>query len=272
MSRVALDLGFFQIYWYSIFILLGILSGSLIAYLEIKKRNINREFFINLIFYAIIIGLIGARVYYCAFNFEYYLAHPLEILEVWNGGLAIHGGIIAAVLFVIYYCRKYKQNSLKIIDVTVVGLIIGQAVGRWGNFFNQEVYGMITTKEALLQQGVPEFIVDGMYIDGAYRQPMFLYEIIWNIFGFAALLIIRKYKYLKNGQLTGFYLMWYSAGRFIIEASRNDTYILYIGPFKIAQITSIVLFVIGLFLLLKGLRGSHFDNLYREIKIDEQQV
>ncbi len=270
MSRVALDFGFIQIYWYSIFILLGILIGSVVAYIEIKKKKIDVDFYINLLFYGIVFGLIGARVYYCLFNLDYFLANPLQIFEVWNGGLAIHGGIIVAVLFFIYYCRKYKQNTLKIIDVSVVGLIIGQAIGRWGNFFNQEVYGMITTKDALLNQGVPEFIVDGMFIDGAYRQPVFLYEIIWNVVGFIAMLIIRKYRYLKVGQLTGFYLMWYSAGRFVIEAFRNSSYILMIGPFKIAQLTSVLLFVIGLVLFLKGLRGSHFENLYKEEEAHEE--
>ncbi len=262
MSNVALDLGFIQIYWYSIFIFLGVLVGAFVGYLEIKRQKIEESFFVNLLFYGLILGIIGARAYYVLFNLSYYTAHPLEILEVWNGGLAIHGAILLVTLFVILYCRKHKQNTLKICDILVVSLIIGQAIGRWGNFFNHEAYGMITSKAALSSAGLPSFIVDNMYIDGAYRQPTFLYESLWDLFGFVALLLIRHYKYLKNGQLTGVYFMWYSVGRFIIEGFRSDS--LMLGSFKIAQLISIVLFIAGLILFLRARRGSHFENLYRE--------
>ena len=113
MNKVALDLGIIQIYWYSIFIFLGILVGSSIIYLESKKRKIDSEFVINLIFNTVIIGVIGARIYYVLFNLDYYLSNPVEILEIWNGGLAIHGGIIAGLLFLIFYCKKHKVETLK---------------------------------------------------------------------------------------------------------------------------------------------------------------
>lgn len=267
MSRVALDLGFIQIYWYSLFIFLGILAAISVCYLEIKKKKIDQAFFFNMVFYGIIFAFIGARLYYVGFNMDYYLQNPIEILEVWNGGLAIHGGIFAAGLFIFFYCKKHKQKTLKIMDILVVGLILGQAIGRWGNFFNQEAFGQITTEASLIAAKVPRFIIDQMYINGAYRQPTFLYESIWNLFGFVALLMIRKYKYLKNGQLTGVYLMWYSAGRCIIESFRSDS--LMLGPFKIAQIVSIVLFVVGLFLFFFCKRGSRFTNLYREEEQNE---
>lgn len=262
MSNVALDLGFIQIYWYSIFIFLGVMAGAVVGYREVKKRKIDETFFVNLVFYSLIIGMIGARLYYVLFNLDYYLAYPLEILQVWNGGLAIHGGILAATVFVYFYGKKKKQNIAKICDILVVSLILGQAIGRWGNFFNQEAYGAITSKAALHQAGLPSFIINQMYIDGAYRQPTFLYESIWDLFGFVALLFIRHYKYLKNGQLTGVYFMWYSAGRFIIEGFRSDS--LMLGTFKIAQIVSVILFIVGLVLVLKGFRGMRFENLYRE--------
>ena len=130
MNKVALDLGIIQIYWYSIFIFLGILVGSSIIYLESKKRKIDSEFVINLIFNTVIIGVIGARIYYVLFNLDYYLSNPVEILEIWNGGLAIHGGIIAGLLFLIFYCKKHKVETLKMLDIIVVGLIIAQAIGR----------------------------------------------------------------------------------------------------------------------------------------------
>ena len=175
MNRVALDLGFIQIYWYSIFIFLGILFGVSVILRECKRQKINEDFIINLIFYAIIFGLIGARLYYVSFNLDYYLKYPLEILEVWNGGMAIHGGIIAGLIVAYFYTKKYHANLIKVLDIIVVGLILGQAIGRWGNFFNGEAYGAVTTLEHLKNIGVPNFVIDGMYIQGAYHQPTFLY-------------------------------------------------------------------------------------------------
>lgn len=261
MERVALDLGFIQIYWYSIFIFVAVFLASIVILREAKKQKINEDFMINLIFYGVIFGIIGARLYYVAFNLDYYLKYPLEILEVWNGGLAIHGGILFGLLTVCIYCKKYNAKILKVLDILVVGLILGQAIGRWGNFFNGEAYGAVTTLEHLQKLGLPEFIINGMYIDGAYHQPTFIYESIWNIFGFLTLLIVRHYKYLKNGQLTGTYLIWYSVGRFVIEGMRTDS--LMLGTFRVAQIVSIICIVIGVLMIILCKKGTRFDNLYK---------
>ncbi len=267
MSRVALDLGFIQIYWYSIFIFLGVLIASIVILRECKKQNINEDFIVNLIFYGVLSGIVGARLYFCLFHLDYYSKYPLEILEIWNGGLAIHGGIIAGVLTVFLYTRKYKAKFLKVTDILVPGVILGQAIGRWGNFFNKEAFGRETTRQALEKLGAPKFVIDGMHINGAYYQPMFLYESIWNGFGFIALLMLRRYKYLKTGQLTGFYLMWYSFGRFFIEIFRSDS--LMLGSFKMAQIMSIVLFIIGLLMFIFCKKGSRFEGLYKETAKEE---
>lgn len=274
MERVAFDLGIIQVYWYSIFIFLGALAACVVIYLEAKKRKLNDEFIVNLAFNAIIFGIIGARIYYVLFNLDYYMQNPIEILEIWNGGLAIHGGLITGGLFTVYYCKKNKVETLKVFDIIVVGLILGQAIGRWGNFFNQEAYGAITTAAKLKSMGVPDFVINGMYILGDYRQPTFFYESIWNFFGFIALLIIRRYPYLKTGQLSGFYLIWYSVARFIIEKMRTDS--LMLGNFKIAQIMSIVLLIIGviLFIYYKRIKKvGPFDKLYNknEEKLKEKQ-
>ncbi len=262
MDRVALDLGFIQIYWYSIFIFLGILFGSFVILRETKRQKINEDFIINLIFYGIIFGLIGARLYYVLFNLDYYLKYPIEILEVWNGGLAIHGGILFGLLTIIFYTKKYHAKTLKVLDILVVGLILGQAIGRWGNFFNGEAYGAVTTLENLQKLGVPQFLIQGMYINGAYHQPAFLYESIWDFSGFIALLIVRRYKYLKTGQLTGVYLVWYSVGRFFIEGMRTDS--LMLGSIKMAQLVSIILIIIGILMILFCKKGTRFDNLYKD--------
>lgn len=267
MDRIALDLGFIQIYWYSLFIFFGILVATFVILKECKRQNINEDFIVNLIFYTVIFGLIGARLYYVCFNLDYYLKYPLEILEIWNGGLAIHGGVIAGLLCIFIYCKKYNAKLLKLLDIVVVGLIIGQAIGRWGNFFNQEAYGAITTLENLQKLGIPDFIIDGMYIGGAYRQPAFLYESIWCLAGFIALLIVRHYRYLKTGQLTGVYLIWYSVGRFFIEGMRTDS--LMLGSLKMAQVISIVGIIIGVMMLILCRKGSRFDNLYKEAEKKE---
>lgn len=262
MDRIALDLGFIQIYWYSIFIFLGVFCGSFMILRESKRQKINQDFILNLIFYAVIFGVIGARLYYVLFNLDYYSRYPIEIFEVWNGGLAIHGGILFGLLTVIIYTTKYHAKTLKVFDMLVVGLILGQAIGRWGNFFNGEAYGGITTLQHLQHLGLPEFLINGMYINGAYHQPAFLYESIWNVFGFFALLMVRRYKYLKNGQLTGVYLIWYSVGRLFIEVMRTDS--LMLGNLKVAQIVSILCIIIGIMMLILCKKGTRFDNLYKD--------
>ena len=254
MEKVALDLGPIQIYWYSIFIFIGMLVACFLIYKEAKKRGIEEDFLVNLTFNTIIIGIIGARLYYVLFNFYYYLDNHVEIFQIWNGGLAIHGGIIAGLLFIIYYCKKHEVNLWKMLDIIVVGLIIAQAIGRWGNFFNSEAYGPITTAAHLKSLGIPQFIIDGMYILGEYRQPTFFYESVWCLFGFLAMLIIRQYKYLKIGQLTSFYLIWYGIIRFIIEAMRTDS--LMLGPLKMAQLVSLVFIVSGIIIFIKSTKTN----------------
>ncbi len=267
MDKVALDLGFIQVYWYSIFIFLGVFAGTFVILNEAKKQKINEDFIVNLIFYTVISGLIGARLYYVAFNFDYYRQFPLEILEVWNGGLAIHGGIIGGLLCLFLYCKKYNAKLIKVLDIVVVGLIIGQAIGRWGNFFNQEAYGAITTLESLKKLGIPDFVCNGMLIQGAYRQPAFLYESLWCFMGFIALLIVRRYRYLKNGQTTGVYLIWYSIGRFFIEGMRTDS--LMLGPLRMAQVVSVLGIIVGILMLILCKKGTRFDNLYKDAEKEE---
>ncbi len=250
MDKVALDLGPIQIYWYSIFIFLGMLVACIIIYKEAKKRGIDEDFLVNLTFDTIIIGIIGARVYYVIFNLPYYLNNPLEILQIWNGGLAIHGGILAGLLFIIYYCKKNEVNVWKMLDIIVVGLIIAQAIVRWGNFFNSDAYGPVTTASKLRSFGIPTFIINGMYILGEYHHPTFFYESAWCFFGFIALLMIRKFKYLKVGQLTSIYLIWYGIIRFIIEAMRTDS--LMLGPIKMAQLVSIIFIIAGVTIFIKS--------------------
>lgn len=262
MNSVLLDLGFIQIYWYSAILFIAFLIGGALAINEAKKWKITEDYMINLFFFLIPIALIGARLYYVAFNFDYYQNNLIEIFKVWEGGLAIHGGIIAGVIFIIFYTKKYKVSTLRLLDILVVSLMLGQAIGRWGNFFNQEAYGALTTLDNLKNIHLPNFIIDQMFINGNYYQPTFLYESIFCFVGFIILLIFRNLKYTKIGMTTALYLIMYGIIRFFIEASRLDS--LMLGNFKMAQIVSILMIIIGSIMLFVLRKGSVFQNQYND--------
>lgn len=262
MDPVAITIGILEIRWYSILLLIAIIVGVGILNEEAKKYDFPKDFILNLTFWVIIFGFIGARVYYVLFNYKMYLNDPISILKIWEGGLAIHGGLIAGILTLVLYCKKYNARILKVMDMATISLLLGQAIGRWGNFFNGEAHGGATTLLALQNKHIPEFIINGMNINGVYYEPTFLYESLWCLLGVLILVIMQRYKYLKVGQLTGFYFIWYSIGRFFIEAMRTDS--LMLGGFKAAQIVSILLFIIGLVLIIKTGRKSKFEDLYSE--------
>lgn len=261
MNPIFLKIGNIQIYWYSIFILLGIVVACTIIFMEAKKQNIPKKFLENLFFYTIIFGLIGARLYYVIFEFNEYISDPISILKVWEGGLAIHGGLIAGLITIIVMCKKEKIEIFKITDIAVVGVIIAQAIGRWGNFFNQEAFGPETTPEFLQSIFIPQFVIDGMNYKnlGIYYQPTFLYESLWNILGFILLIILRKTKKIKTGQLTGIYFIWYSVGRFFIEGMRQDSLMLF-GILKQAQIISILLIITGILIIVLTRKNKKYSE------------
>lgn len=267
MSSNILELGFIQIKWYSFFILVAIISAYIIIIKEAKKKKIPEEFISNLFFYGIIIGIIGARLYYVLFNLSYYLKYPEEIIMIWNGGLAIHGGIIATLVFLLIYSKKKNMNPLLLTDIIAVALLLAQSIGRWGNFFNGEAYGRVVSLSFLKKLHLPNFIIKGMYIDGMYREPTFLYESILSCIGFLVIILIRKKKKIKTGTLTGLYLLWYGVERLIIESFRSDS--LMLGSIKMAQIVSAIAILIGLyFILIK----SKKNNYYYEEKIGGTNV
>ena len=265
MNRVAIDLGIIKIYWYSILVLIGIIAACFIIYRESRKNNIKKEDLIDLMFYVIIFGIIGARLYYVLFNLDYYLSNPLDIIAVWNGGLAIHGGILGGLITAIIFCKKKKINLTKMLDIIVVGIIIGQAIGRWGNFFNGEAFGPVTTLAYLESIHIPKFIINGMLIDGTYHIPTFLYESLWCLLGFIIMIILRKLKNLPLGTLTSFYLIWYGIERFFVEGLRTDSLMLF--SIKIAQIVSIIFIIVGIILLIYNIKKK---NSYYETKLQSK--
>lgn len=261
MNRVMFSIGSFHVYWYSVLILIAVLIGSFLAIKEAKKGKIGETFITDLILLLIPISIIGARIYYVIFNFEIYQNEILSIFKIWEGGLAIYGAIIAAIIFTFIYCRKREKPFISTLDILAPSVLLGQAIGRWGNFFNMEAYGPETTLAFLQQLHLPQFIINGMYINGAYYQPMFLYESLWCLIGFIILMIMRK-KHPKAGKQVSFYFLWYGIGRIIIEGYREDS--LYFLGFRISQIVSLVLIIIGIIGLLM--------NKTRRIKLKESQV
>lgn len=259
MNRVAFNIFGFNVYYYSLCILLGVIVAYILITREGKKQGLPKEFISDLIFYTLIIGILGARVYYCVFNLDYYLANPSEILKIYNGGLAIHGGVIAGLIFVYFYTKKKNVSFIKILDIVAPAVIIAQSFGRWGNFFNQEAHGGITTYQNLKNMHIPEFIINGMHIEGKYYYPTFFFESIWCLIGFIILMIVRRNKNLRKGFQIGFYFIWYGIGRFFIEAFRTDS-LMFLG-LKIAQIVSLIGILIGIIIIVTNRNKKYYNEM-----------
>lgn len=218
INRAAFTVFGKDIYWYSIIIALGFLLALVFVVSTCKKRGVESDTIYDIAIGGLICGIIGARIYYVIFDFDSIRGSLLNFFKIWEGGIAIYGGIIGAGLFAFFYCRRKKLNTLNVFDVCAPGLLIGQMIGRWGNFVNAEVYGGQTN--SLLR----------MSIDGAAGvHPLFLYESIWNLIGFLLILCFRKYK-KHDGQIFFSYILWYSMGRLFLEGMRQSEYILYLIP------------------------------------------
>lgn len=255
MDRVFISIGPINIYWYSVLIVTSVIIGMHFSLKEATKNKLGKEFLYDLIFYLIPVAIIGARLYYVIFNFSEFKSNLLGIFKIWEGGLAIYGAIISSLIFIIYYCKKRNKNILLTVDTLVPYLILGQSIGRWGNFINKEAHGAMTTLEKLQSMHLPNFIIEGMKINGFYYIPTFLYESLWCLLGFILLLIIRKKNNYKNkGILLFTYFIWYGIGRFLIEGLRTDS--LYIGMFRVSQLVSLGLIIIGILGIIYIIRGD----------------
>lgn len=252
MNPVAFRLFSLDIRWYGILISIGIILGLLVAYKQSEFYSIDFEKVTDIFIVCLPLSVLCARLYYVIFNWSFYSSNPSEILNIRGGGLAIHGGILGAVISSYFMSKYNKIDFLKLLDLIAPSFILAQAIGRWGNFFNSEAHGGIVSKEFISR--FPSFIQKGMFIDGSYYHPTFLYESIWNLVIFILLLILSR-KNFKKGSIFYLYLILYSIGRFFIEGLRTDS--LMLGPFRMAQVISLGFIVICTLLLIFSKDNSH---------------
>jgi phosphatidylglycerol---prolipoprotein diacylglyceryl transferase len=244
IDPIAFSLGPIQVHWYGVIIGLGIALALWLAMREGEKRGLDKDLFADLMLWAIPIAILSARIYYVIFQWEYYAQHPSEILAIWNGGIAIHGALIGAVVTAYIFTKKRNVSFWKVADIAAPSIILGQAIGRWGNFINQEAHGGEVTRAFLENLMLPEFIINQMYINGTYYHPTFLYESVWNILGFALLMGLRRVN-LGRGEIFLSYVIWYSIGRFFVEGMRTDSLMLT-DFLRMAQVISIGLILLAL--------------------------
>lgn len=260
LDRIALDLGPLTIYWYGIIIGFGALLGLYIAVRESKRLGINSETFVDLVMIAVPVAILSARIYYVAFEWSYYKDHLGEIIKIWEGGIAIHGALIGSFLTAYVFSKVKDLSFWKLADIAAPSIILGQAIGRWGNFMNQEAHGGEVTRSFLEGLYLPDWIVDQMYINGTYYHPTFLYESIWNIIGFAILIGLRKVN-LRRGEMFLTYVIYYSIGRYFIEGLRTDSLMLT-ESLRMAQVISIVLIVVSIGILIYRRKTGLADKRY----------
>ena len=244
IDPVAFQIGPFAVRWYALCIVSGLILAVFLAMREAPHKKILSDDILDFILIAFPLSILGARLYYVIFKLDYYSQNLGEIFAIWNGGLAIYGGLITGAIVLYFFADRKLINTWDFLDIAAPSVLIAQSLGRWGNFFNQEAYGAAVESLDFL----PSFIKNQMYIDDSYRQPTFLYESIWNVIGFALILIFRRrLKGIRRGHITAFYLMWYGFGRLIIEGMRTDS-LMFLG-LRVSQLLSAVLIGLGIFIV-----------------------
>ncbi|HGO3116750.1 TPA: prolipoprotein diacylglyceryl transferase [Staphylococcus aureus] len=246
IDPVAFNLGPLSVRWYGIIIAVGILLGYFVAQRALVKAGLHKDTLVDIIFYSALFGFIAARIYFVIFQWPYYVENPSEIIKIWHGGIAIHGGLIGGFIAGVIVCKVKNSNPFQIGDIVAPSIILAQGIGRWGNFMNHEAHGGPVSRAFLEKLHLPNFIIENMYINGQYYHPTFLYESIWDVAGFIILVNIRKH--LKLGETFFLYLTWYSIGRFFIEGLRTDSLMLT-SNIRVAQLVSILLILISISLI-----------------------
>ncbi|AIO18350.1 Prolipoprotein diacylglyceryl transferase [Candidatus Izimaplasma bacterium HR1] len=262
IPNIFLDLGFITWYKYSVMIMSGIIIAAVLGLFEGKKLGINKDVLLDGLLIIVPLSIVGTRLWYVVFEWDKYAWDIMKIINITDGGLAIHGGFITAFVSAYFFTKWKKVSIFGAFDLMAPGFLIAQAMGRWGNFFNQEAHGGVIggsgstwdAQRAFLTDKLhlPDFITNNMFLYGNeglnYYHPTFLYESLWNVAGFILMLVLRRTKKIRQGDLLAFYLIWYSAGRYFIEAMRTDSlYILNTG-IRTAQLISILMIIGGIVL------------------------
>ncbi|MFM9281053.1 prolipoprotein diacylglyceryl transferase [Paenibacillus jiagnxiensis] len=265
IDPIAFTLGPLRVHWYGIILGLAALAGMVVAIREGKRYGIPQEFFMDMLLLGVPSAIIGARIYYVAFKWEDYRNNLWDVFKIWNGGIAIYGALIGAIICGIFYFRYKGYNFWRIADICAPGLLVGQMIGRWGNFVNQEAYGGPVDESFLRSQfNLPDFIVNQMNVNGVYHHPTFLYESLWSLAGVIVLLILRRRPFLRAGELFASYFIWYSIGRFFIERLRTDS-LAFQGP------EWLVSFINGLWspMVWFGFEPGYLDPAYGNVRISQ---
>ena len=251
----GLDIGSFSIRYYGIIIAVGLLLACIYGLRRGKQFGLTQDDIIDGALMIIPFAIICARAYYCIFAWQSeFAANPIEVFYIWNGGLAIYGGVIGAAIGVVVFCLIKKVKLGAVLDLVALGFLIGQSIGRWGNFFNREAFGAET--ESFLRMGLFNTLTNAYQ----YVHPTFLYESLWNAAGFAALHFLSK-KRQYDGQIALGYVAWYGLGRTFIEGLRSDS--LYLGSFRVSQLLAAgSCFVAVALLLVFAFRKHDKSRLY----------
>lgn len=265
INPIAFNIGPLAVHWYGLILGLGAIVGMLIAMREGKRFGLPQELFMDILLFGVPSAIICARIYYVAFQWDQYKNDPLKVFAIWEGGIAIYGALIGAVICAVIYTRIKGYSFWRIADLCAPGLLAGQLIGRWGNFVNQEAYGGETTEGFLRGTlHLPNFIVNQMNIEGIYRHPTFLYESCWNILGIILIFIIRRRKFVRAGEIFIGYFIWYAIGRFFIEALRTDS-LAFQGPSWLASLIHGMWTPMTWF----GFQEGYLDPAYGNVRISQ---
>ena len=258
----SFQLGPLTIHFYGAIIALGLVLAVLYASRRSREFGIKEDDLLDGVLWVTPFAILCARAYYCVFSWEQYAANPIKVLYIWEGGLAIYGGVIGAVVGVLVFCHVKKIRTATILDLVLLGFLIGQSLGRWGNFFNREAFGAET--DTFLRMGLMNRYTEEV----KYYHPTFLYESVWNAAGFLLLhLLSKKRKY--DGQIALGYAAWYGLGRTFIEGLRTDS--LYWGPFRVSQLLAAVSCLAAVAVLIWQMFRPHDPkNLFVNVVADRE--
>lgn len=245
INPIAWQWGALRVHWYGVIIASAMLLAVYLSVREGKKFGLSPDVFYDLLLWGLPVALVCARAYYVVFQWSYYSQNPQMIYRIWDGGIAIYGGLIGAFIVVLLIARRYWLNAWQLLDIMAPTVILAQGIGRWGNFINQEAHGGVVSRAFLTNLHLPAVIINQMYINGHYYQPTFLYESVWDICGFIVLMVLRRKAHVfKRGEVFLSYLLWYGCGRFIIEGLRTDSLMLY--GLRVSQWLSVILVITAL--------------------------